>query len=89
MWPSRADFKPDFTFIPDGHARIHNNKGVLEGWLHTRNPPVQSGQYFYVTGVGKYDNAHDKEFNTMQVESKHGVIVSPNLMNTEAFVMVS
>jgi hypothetical protein len=85
-WPSHSEFEPEFTFIPDGHARINNNKRLLENWLHTRNPPVKKGQYFYITGIGTYDGS-DKEFDTLQVESKNGEIVSPNLINTEAFVL--
>ncbi len=88
-WPTPDEFEPNLLFRPDGNARIHKNKKILENWLHTRTPPVKKGQYFYVTGLGTYtDDSQHRIFDTLQVDSSSGISVSPNLLNTEAFVRV-
>lgn len=92
MWPSKDIMKesPILRFIPNGDARIDNNKKVFTNWLHTRTPSIKPGQYFYVVGKGFYDYGRGETYQNMelQVDSKNGQIVSPNLMNTEAFVKI-
>lgn len=87
-WPESDDFQTDLRFIPDGNARVNKNKKVLDNWLRTRMPSVKKGQYFYVTGLGTYGEDYSRSVDSLQVESSVGKIVSPNLMNTEAYVRV-
>ncbi len=87
-WPSTKDFKTYLRFIPDGNARIGKNKKVLENWLRTKTPSVKKGQYFFVTGIGTYGKDYTTTVDSLQVSSGSGTVVSPNLMNTEAFVRI-
>jgi hypothetical protein len=90
VWPTKTTLekKPSLRFIPNGDARVR--KTIYTNWLHTRSPSIKPGQVFELMGTGFYDMGGKKVFEemTLQVDSKNGHIVSPNLMNTEAFVNV-
>ena len=90
VWPSKKsiDKRSVLRFIPNGDARV--GKTTFTNWLHTRTPSIKPGQVFEIKGAGVYEYDGKKEFEemTLQVDSKNGQHVSPNLMNTEAFVQV-
>lgn len=90
VWPTKTTIekKPSLRFIPSGDARV--GKTIFNNWLHTRQPSVKSGQKFEIIGTGCYDEGGKNVFEemTLLLDSKNGQDVSPNLMNTEAFVQV-
>jgi hypothetical protein len=90
VWPTKTTIekKPSLRFIPNEDARV--GKTIYTNWLYTRTPSIKPGQVFELMGTGFYDmdGKNALEEMTLQVDSKNSHIVSPNLMNTEAFVNV-
>jgi hypothetical protein len=64
-------------FTPNGDIEINRKKTII-GWLKTRNPAIQRGQFVFVLGSG--------DMEAVQIDSVHTNIASTNVMNTMSFV---
>jgi hypothetical protein len=95
-WPKKNDWvkKPDSTYIimnftPSGDAI--KEKTNLKGWLKTQKPSIKRSTHFYLDGplyMCPTSKCDDYLIDRLQVDSLGGQILSPNLMNTVAYVKV-
>jgi len=95
-WPQKGDWikKPDSTyskmkFIPTGDAI--REKTRIKGWLRTQKPSIKRGTHFYLDGMMhmcQTSKCDDYLADSIQVDSVDGQQLSPNLMNTVAYVKV-
>ena len=77
------------NFTPSGYAIKEKTK--LEGWLKTQKPSIKRGMHFYLDGplyMCPTSKCDDYLIDRLQVDSLGGQILSPNLMNTVAYVKV-
>jgi len=84
-WPKRLDdFDVKYVFTPSGDAELVKDKQIFENWLITRTPAVNQGEYVILKGEL---TSNDIEAG-IQVGTLPGELVSSNLMNTDAFIVV-